>query len=197
MKIKSLKRFLKNHFLPPYASSSIDEVFGFEVYGDDSEKLWFRCTIGFYYEHVLKNIDTVYYWVKNRFFTRYHVVHTGMQPGYRDADEVIFRACFAVLGKFVEKELSPVDLNDDYPLSTLDEVDTDSENHYRGYYIQSSTDRNAIDLWIWYKYVLPKLEEEQNDDWANFAKTYGHHHIEDLKDTKLRELIDIRTTLWT
>ena len=88
-----------------------------------------------------------------------------------EMSEMMFHACFAVLGKFVEEQLGP-------PLRRGDK-------RYRGYRLHrdSSAEQRAIDLWLWYTEELPAL------------KTYGE--LDRLKDQKFRELVALRYALST
>jgi len=171
--------------LPPYARGSSDTMFGFEVYGDVSDKLWFKLTLGAYHRHVLANVDRVYYWIKDRTFTRHHIVNTGVKPGWKDVDELMFRACFALLRRFVENELRYARVDDD--------------DQYRGYrlHCEGGTDEAAIDLYHWYRYALTALEQEEEANWQTFHDKHGWGYVEGIKNEKLNELMKMRCTLWT
>jgi len=135
--------------LPPYTSGSADTVFGVLIYGNPSyDRLWFRLTFRLFRRVVLRPIDRLYYWLSHRTVDRYHIVRTGLSPGYYDVDEVMFRACFALLGRFVERELGRA------------AVDDEPDQHYRWYRVHctSGTDEVAIDLWCWYREQLPVLD---------------------------------------
>jgi len=178
---------LLQRILPPYASSSSDTVFGIEYYGNKHyDKWWFKATIGAYRNIVLKNIDRVYWWIRYRTFSRYHIVNTGLSPRYYDVDELMFHACFSLLGRFVEGELGIIPTN--YP-----------HEHYRGYrlHCEGGTDEAAIDLWLWYRFELKKLEDQLESDYRGFVDKNGFDYIDKLKEQKLSELMKIRTTLWT
>lgn len=130
------------------------------------------------------------------------------EPGeWRDADYRMFEACFAILGQFVEDELQR---------STPEDVEHNSD--YRGYRLHScgGHDEKAIDLWLWYRDELPKLEEDYvqdirqaygdrltfNDDGSvthngSGKLKYQYDFPEQVKDEKLRELIALRRSLWT
>lgn len=181
----SRKESIISRLLPPYGSNSI---FGISTYGKYSKKWWFKWFFESYHHYILTNIENIYYWIKDRTITRHHIVHTGREPGYCDVDELIFRACFALLGRFVEEELGRISVDDAL-----------EDGHYMGYRIHSleGTDEVAIDLWLWYIQDLKNLENEEMNDYRGFNKKYGFDYIENVKDKKLRELIDIRGHLWT
>lgn len=126
-----------------------------------------------------------------------------------DADERIFHACFAVLGQYVEKELGtkgdPEDLHRGYRLHSADvEADVDGGS-------RPSTDRVAIDLWLWYRDELPALVAEYVKDLEDCYLTgdgkslptrvrqpkFPFDFPEVSKGQMLNVLIGIRRTLWT
>ena len=201
--------------MPPYTGGSGDTVFGVPIYGNTYyNEPWFRLTFRAYHSF-LRRVDNVYFWFVYRFRRRYHIVNTGLEPGYRDVDDLMFHACFALLGRFVEKELGPFRLNNKYHCE---------EAHYRGYRLHSTGDDNkkAVDLWLWYKHELPEIERLYAEDLEacyggdtlKFGETdergfreaiitpraerkYPYDWPEIVKDEKLRELIDMRRSLWT
>ena len=101
-----------------------------------------------------------------------------------DADERIFLACFEILSKFVESELG--------------ETSSKRDSH-RGYRLHSTGEREktAIDLYLWYRDELSTLEEKVNQDYLNETNTYEYDYIDNIKNEKLSELIEIRRSLWT
>lgn len=153
------------------------------------------------------------------------VLHLPFKLGdWVDADEVMFQACFAVLGDYVENELgreawehAPKSLYRGYRLHSADIEEGDPS----GAPPMPSSDRKAIDLWLWYKEELPKIEEayaldlsEAYIDAMHFGEPdkrglipckitpnrepkFPHDYPETVKDQKLRELIDLRRALWT
>jgi hypothetical protein len=155
--------------LPPYTrGSSSNTIFGIDVYGQHHEQKWFKPFLAYY--DFLQKIDSIYYWIRYRTFDKYHVVKTDLKPGYCDIDERMFRACFALLGQFVELELGIE--NVEHALKY---------GHHRGYRIHSlgGSDEKAIDLWLWYKFEMEKNPNEEE------------------RNQKLLELMQIRRNLWT
>ena len=165
-------------------NSSATVVLGYRVYGDGVPK-WIRPV-----RRAMQQIQNGIYWIRHRTTDRYHIVKLDMKPHYCDVDERMFLACFSLLGDFVEHELGK---------PWKDDEDTKwSEYAYRGYRLHSAggTDEKAIDLWLWYKEDLVEMNRAYHDDYRAFHKRHGYDYIK-LKDTKLRELIDLRQTLWT
>lgn len=128
-----------------------------------------------------------------------------------DADYRMFDACFAILGQFVEGELGPAE----DPAGLASGV-------YRGYRLHSG-DEEAIDLWLWYRDELPRLQKDYDDDIAecfsgglitrpskdcpscteivSFGQVretkYPYDWPETVREEKLAALMRIRRSLWT
>jgi hypothetical protein len=149
-----------------------------------------------------------------------------IEPGaWRDADDRMFHACFAILGQYVEEELGTE------PQSWQDE-----SCMYRGYRLhfvdrgEADPTRAAIDLWLWYRDELPALVKAYEEDIeeerrvrrstarrarrarrrarrtgkptpavvvSDRATMFPHDWPETVKNAKLRDLIDLRRYLWT
>lgn len=174
-------------FLPPYTGSSADTIFGMSYYGSPNYEAWWFKPV--HWLHRLGAIiDSVYYWIRWRTFDRYHIVKTDLDPGYYDVDEIMFRACFALLGRFVEEELGTENWFPDQP-----------DCMYRGYRVHctNGTDEQAIDLWIWYKRDLAEMERDCEAEPQKFRDLHGYYYIEKQKTLKLDQLIRLRTALWT
>lgn len=144
------------------------------------------------------------------------MLHLPFQPDqWVDCEEAMFRACFCLLGTFVEHELGPP--NEDWA-------------EYRGYRVhrfrgcddevEDRSGEKAIDLWLWYRDELPELERDYNQDMEEVFSVSSREEVRDgmvhivggeptrepkyphgwpgtVKDRKLRELIDLRRALWT
>jgi len=169
--------------LPPYTlRGSSSTVCGIPYYSNKHyDEKWFQNTVGKYRDFLLW-IDSVYYWVKYRFVNKHHIVDTGLKPGYHDVDELIFHACFQLLGRFVEDELGK------------------EEGGYKGYRVEVVGDVNqkAIDLWLFYRNHLPKLIEELENGARNYNESADHNaFVERTKNSMLLRLIEIRSSLWT
>jgi hypothetical protein len=153
-----------------------------------------------------------------RFFVRHHkLTILNIEPStYTDPDERVFHAVFSILGNMIEDELGPFKLN--HPNYHID-------SHYRGYNMRHGGDETFIDMWLWYKFDLPReiaayenWQDRRNEKFAMIEKTdekgskyvtftspipqpdddkYSYNYIEDLKQKKLVELIEMRQGMWT
>lgn len=153
------------------------------------------------------------WWVKHRLMPthQYHIIRTGLKPGYYDTDEVMLHGCFALLVMFIEKEKGGLE-------NFVEEVGL---NNY---------EQEAIDLYTWWKeerisdaarYEVLLLELFGNDR-MEFKSIEGSEfcdvvfkeftEAEELKKIELRKLeekiqddeqamlhrlINIRRNLWT
>ena len=188
--------------------SSESKVFGIRVFHMSKKDWYYRPIMGIY--DMFCKLDNMYYYILHRFWEKLHVVRLPIRYGWVDADERMFHACFQILRRYVEEELGNKPCFDD------DEL-------YRGFRLHSSegTDEKAIDLWLWYRDELPALEKAYWDDRAgcygkivtkpvegtdfvevvDFGKIrepkYPFDYPETMKEKKLRELIELRQTLWT
>ncbi len=194
---------------PPYGTqSSGATVFGIEVFGME-KTVWYYKPIMFLY-NILRRIDRIYYYLHYRFIKKFHILKLPLPYTWTDADERMFVACFVILGQFVEDELG---IKAWFGSDTL----------YKGYrrHSDGGTDEQAIDLWLWYKNDLSALEKDYSDDiracysgkmvWKDAGNglselvdtgrtkepKYEYGHVENVKDQKLKELIELRQSLWT
>lgn len=139
-----------------------------------------------------------------------------------DADERMFQACFEVLRQFVEDELGPDENGDGYRGFRLHSADIEPGDP-SGMPPRRSSDRDAIDLWLWYRDELPRVEQEYadevhrrfgGDDVMTTVPTdnpmlreiiikpkgeakFPYDYPEIVKDEKLGKLIALRRALWT
>jgi len=54
--------------------------------------------------YVIRPISNIPYWFRVRFFDRYHIINTGLPPGYADMDTRLLHGMFNMLVDFVEIE---------------------------------------------------------------------------------------------
>jgi len=56
------------------------------------------------YNFITKPFNDLRYWIRCRVFDRYHVINTGLEPGYADCDTRLLHGMFNLLVDFVEVE---------------------------------------------------------------------------------------------
>lgn len=69
---------------------------------------WLNETVPDFFDDIRRSItkpfNDVRYWIRYRVFDKYHVIPTGLEPGYHDSDERIMHGMFQLLVDFVEIE---------------------------------------------------------------------------------------------
>lgn len=102
--------------LKPYKAPSAATAKGWRVWREETRKAhpvaWFifeTCIDGafdFWRYRVVKPLSDFRWWLAYRLCPvhRYHVVDTGLRPGYHDEREILLHASFAVLTRFVERQ---------------------------------------------------------------------------------------------
>ncbi len=71
-------------------------------------KYWLNETVPDFFKDVChfvtKPFNDTRYWIRCRIFDKYHVIHTGLKPGYADCDTRLLHGMFNLLVDFVEVE---------------------------------------------------------------------------------------------
>lgn len=107
---------------------------------------------------IAKNFNSTTWWIKYRVIPkhRYHVIKTGMKPGYCDVDERMLQACMSLLCDYIEKEEGGEDevaksikyleeqkaLDPTYPSSSIDSL------------------KEALEIYHWWK--------RERQDWIDY-----------------------------
>ena len=140
----------------------------------------------------LRRLDLPY-WFRSRFIPsrRYHVVNTGLPPGWHDVDERMLYACMALLCSYVENEQGG---EDGFPGVASGDSATDAEalTIYRWWKYQRAADHTRYDkvLMAWHG-ANPRTDE------AFRAVNEADDENESRDQEMLHRLIDIRRTLWS
>ena len=137
---------------------------------------------------------SIYWWIQHHFNPRhrYHIINTGLKPGYYDIDHLMLFGCFSLLCGYVERENPSIMMS----LNDVDEV------------MDISTEEQAIRseirrLYIWWKSERPVIVEEVESLWgsgdqANYKLAKEKEELlNELDDNYLYRLIIIRGVLWT
>ena len=84
------------------SGGSDDSVLWTNIYGRN-KRWWHRFTIIPLYR-IGRKWNTAKWWLLHRFHPkyRYHIINTGLKPGYYDEDQLILNACFAMLERYIE-----------------------------------------------------------------------------------------------
>lgn len=64
-----------------------------------------------YKSNILYKLHNIYWWVRHRTIEKYHIIDTGLPPGYNDKPEIMLSVNFNLLVDYVEKELVAVEID--------------------------------------------------------------------------------------
>lgn len=138
--------------------------------------------------------------IKHRTTHKFHIIKTGLKPGYYEIETLMVYGLFALLVRFVEKEYEGIsgveerikDLEkwrDDPEELTIGEYDYDGE---------ISQYKEVIRLYKWWKEVYPKYDE--NNPWDkyydehpkdfNITDRFVVHDVDEDGDPKTYTLLD-------
>jgi hypothetical protein len=88
-----------------------------------------------------RQLDNLYYWIKFRTWAKYHVVNSGMPPGWHDITELMIHVNFQMLVNFIEKERA------------FETVVWDSPPEH------ARAKKELEELYHWWKNVYPKYDD--------------------------------------
>lgn len=149
------------------------------------------------------------YWVRSRFHPkhRYHVIKTGLTPGYYDEDILILYGCMKLLERYIdwhggeqkfEEFTNELLERPDVWGAVKDDMDP-----------QVARQTEALYVYRWWKYERPANEKRLEDLWdlipssREEARKHGYDDIHALENKifedeqkMLHRLIDIRHSLW-
>ena len=210
-------------------NSSSAYVFGISIFGNPYfHRPWFKATVYRLYRVGLAAHNSQY-WLMYRLIPKhqYHIVRTGLKPGYYDHDTLILHACFAELGRYIEFYDGP-DKLDEFSKDLINEPDPNAPEGMQD--SQAGRQMEATTLWRWWTIEKP-ADEKRRDELL--MKLYGNRKLvtkptenprlseivfPEFKDDKrtmreefralekkidndeqamLHRLIDIRQSLWT
>lgn len=155
-------------------------------------------------------IDRVIYFIRCHTFNKYHLLDLrqpkwGYQQykwGYSDIVQRMIYANFNLLVEYIEKEYDGAESIEKFITDLKGEKDVPPGQ------IQGL--EKALELYKWWKYVLPEMQKEydaavheavkdrKSPDRDKLNKTWEmEENIENTIDAKLKELIDIRRGMWT
>lgn len=209
-------------------SGSSSAFLGINIHGKYSETWWLRGIVKPVWR-IGKKINDLLWQFKYRYVKRhkYHLIDTGLEPGYCDIDHIMLHGMFALLTRYVDEEHEGVDA-----LKSWGEELCDSTNGMAAHsdHAQGEKELEAVALYNWWHVTRPAdLErcdtllhilygkrslEFEKDEGTNYstlsmkafdteeAKLYDEFRaleakIETEETEMLHRLIDIRGGLWT
>ncbi|PWU00808.1 MAG: hypothetical protein C5B52_08295 [Bacteroidetes bacterium] len=121
------KRFARwMDFNPPYALTASEwRSFEYEFQQEAPIRFFFKHRLPKLYRPVLWKYKGIKDWIRYRTIDRYHVIETGLKPGYHEFDEKILYGSFTMLKDFVEIEVAShfhVQNRDEFPYSKKEKL---------------------------------------------------------------------------
>lgn len=146
------------------------------------------------------------YWMRSRFHPkyRYHVVKTGLTPGYYDEDILILHSCMVLLERFITWHGGEQKL-EEFTKELLEKpgvwgCDVDSMSP------QVVNQTEALAIYHWWKHERSSDEKRMEELWDTVPEGPGikkYKNINDLEEKMLvdeqemlHRLIEIRHSLW-
>ena len=184
----ALRRWLWDHPLMQVGGGSGDGFLFFRIFGNRFyRRPWFQATVMPVYG-VLLRIHHAKQWVAHRIVPsrRYHVVDTGLTPGYYDEDMLMLHACMALLGKYIKWHGGEESLAK-FSQELRDNPDRNAPEGLQD--TQADRQDEAIAIWHWWKVEKPADEARSavllhilygGDDRITWEKTenpYAHRMV--------------------
>jgi hypothetical protein len=151
------------------------------------------------------SISEAKWWVLHRLVPkhRYHVVNTGLRPGYHDIDERILHASMALLCDYVEAEGGDVALEEfSAALRASNDAPRQASNQdeavaiYRWWKRERPADLARYDELLMRLYGPDPLRSAINGAADEELRSLGKK-IRTDEQSMLRRLVEIRQSLWT
>lgn len=151
---------------------------------------------------ITRFISNCFYWLRTHTYNRYHIINikspnNGYKWGWIDRDHAMFYGMFHLLCDFVEKEMFPhsstpsvagIKLSHKHALEKAKIQFGEESWEYRACKDQFGATDKLLDLYWWYKFEHPEIRKPQEGDWDYVYK---------LETQKMRELLDVRDSMWT
>lgn len=146
------------------------------------------------------------YWLRSRFHPRYrfHVVNTGLPPGYHDCDSRMLHACMALLSEYVEHEHDGAEELSQFSVSLRANPDPHAEGADLR---QADLQDEAVAIYRWWKHERPADLSARQDSLMKWYRSKGEAAYAEFRrleekvlsdeESMLLRLMAIRRTLWT
>lgn len=167
-------------------NSSEDSVFGVSIYGR-KKKRWHDFTIMPLYR-LGRKVNSAKMWLMYRFHPRhqYHIIRTGLKPGWYDEDELILHACFAMLERYIEWHGGDEDLQK-FSDELMAEPDKNAPPGLQSDQAERQTE--AVKLYRWWKVERPADQERRHELVMRLYGNKKRMKSEPIADGKLHKLI--------
>jgi hypothetical protein len=130
--------------------------------------------------YLLYRVKNAMRWVRYRTFDRYHIVHTGLKPGYYDVDTRMLHAVMHLVGEFVAECEGPEGL-----ARWVAKVEDTEQARVHG---------EILEIHRWWTETVPNRDDGCLDIYSILLREQTYLE----EDTKyLRRAIDLRHYMWT
>lgn len=145
-----------------FSSGSAAAVFGVPVYGDSSGRWWHRAFVRPAFR-VGNRVRRAVWRLRYRFDPRhrYHVVDTGLPPGYHEPETLMLNAAFALLRRHVEGRMGGVANMRAHTQALLAHPDPNAPDGVQE--IQADRQAEAVALYMWWTETLPALKARRKE----------------------------------
>ena len=168
---------------------TLEEWDQWEVETRKNHPVWFFChwSLPIFWCRVRHKLSRAKWWLLHRLHPRhrYHVVHTGLPPGYYDSDTLILHAVFQQFEDFY-RHWDWAGNPTGYAIANSDwsEPGLEREQYYNRAYSFAATVEEIHRHWF------TRINPWESDDLDE------QERLDALDDAMLHKIIDIRTSLW-
>jgi hypothetical protein len=162
-----------------------------------------------------KPFNETRWWIRYRLFDKYHIIKTGLQPGYHDFDERCLHGMFALLVDYVEVDLAwkhsifYPERKQEYPwysrgifrfrstpkpeygiehLKWESTLDSKSLPIYERSDYQAENAREVLDLYHWWKYIRPlRVDPMELSGWSKICDENNRNGFSILSDNEQKK----------
>lgn len=120
---------------------------------------------GLYSWWLRSNIRDAYWWVRHRIDPnhRYHVLPTGLKPGYYDIDTLMLHGCMKLLERYVEDEREGEDKLQAWADELLDPNQQDVFSSKEWCMESGKKEQEALTIYRWWKYQWPEDNKHHDE----------------------------------
>lgn len=155
--------------------SSAATVFGWSVYGENTPWL-----IRKVFAPTFRRLSDARYWVLYRVTKRhaYHIIYTGLPPGYHDENDRILHGCMTCLGRYVDEAGG---------INGLAAWSAEVRGGDNGMNHQADNQDEAAAIWQWWTVERPR-DEARKDELC--GKLYGRGRMKfvQIEGSKFSEI---------
>lgn len=168
------------------SGGSSDAVFWVPIFGRN-RRWWHEFTIIPLYR-IGRALRSAKLWLYYRYHPRwrYHVIKTGLEPGWHDEDELILHACFAMLERYIDWHGGDEDLQK-FSDELMTEPDKNAPPGLQSH--QGERQTEAVKLYRWWKIERPADQKRCHELMMHLYGNKERMKTEPVADGKLHKII--------